>query len=90
MGFDTGTFQSTQSSSQPHGGGGPGSGPIGVKSHLAEFLPTPIVKEATIRQVRSNLLSMICGIHGTSRNTRLVKCNNGMVMQVIIQLLRHM
>ncbi len=23
----------------PHGGGGPGMGPIGVKSHLAEFLP---------------------------------------------------
>jgi glycine dehydrogenase len=28
----------------PHGGGGPGMGPIGVKSHLAPFLPThPIV-----------------------------------------------
>ncbi len=29
----------------PHGGGGPGMGPIGVMSHLAPFLPThPIVK----------------------------------------------
>ncbi|MFW7378331.1 MAG: aminomethyl-transferring glycine dehydrogenase [Oligoflexus sp.] len=29
----------------PHGGGGPGMGPIGVKSHLAEFLPNhPLVK----------------------------------------------
>ena len=28
----------------PHGGGGPGMGPIGVKGHLAPFLPThPIV-----------------------------------------------
>lgn len=28
----------------PHGGGGPGMGPIGVKAHLAPFLPThPIV-----------------------------------------------
>ncbi|KAJ3093644.1 glycine decarboxylase subunit P, partial [Phlyctochytrium planicorne] len=28
----------------PHGGGGPGMGPIGVKSHLAPFLPThPVV-----------------------------------------------
>ncbi|KAJ3130656.1 hypothetical protein HK100_007772 [Physocladia obscura] len=28
----------------PHGGGGPGMGPIGVKPHLAEFLPThPVV-----------------------------------------------
>ena len=24
----------------PHGGGGPGMGPIGVKAHLAPFLPT--------------------------------------------------
>ena len=30
----------------PHGGGGPGMGPIGVKAHLAPFLPGhPIVKE---------------------------------------------
>ena len=28
----------------PHGGGGPGMGPIGVKAHLAPFLPThPII-----------------------------------------------
>ena len=28
----------------PHGGGGPGMGPIGVKSHLRDFLPThPVV-----------------------------------------------
>ncbi|NNF08922.1 MAG: aminomethyl-transferring glycine dehydrogenase [Acidimicrobiia bacterium] len=31
----------------PHGGGGPGVGPIGVKSHLAPFLPNhPLVPEA--------------------------------------------
>jgi glycine dehydrogenase subunit 2 len=27
----------------PHGGGGPGSGPITVRKHLAPFLPSPIV-----------------------------------------------
>ncbi|MDF1592614.1 MAG: aminomethyl-transferring glycine dehydrogenase subunit GcvPB [Desulfobacterales bacterium] len=33
--------------STPHGGGGPGSGPVCVKSHLAPFLPIPrIVKTA--------------------------------------------
>jgi len=31
--------------STPHGGGGPGSGPVGVRSHLKKFLPTPIVEE---------------------------------------------
>ena len=29
--------------STPHGGGGPGSGPVAVKEHLAEFLPKPVV-----------------------------------------------
>jgi glycine dehydrogenase subunit 2 len=29
--------------STPHGGGGPGSGPVAVKKHLAPFLPTPVV-----------------------------------------------
>jgi len=29
--------------STPHGGGGPGAGPVGVKRHLAPFLPAPIV-----------------------------------------------
>jgi glycine dehydrogenase subunit 2 len=32
--------------STPHGGGGPGSGPIGVKQHLEPFLPLPrVLKE---------------------------------------------
>ncbi len=28
--------------STPHGGGGPGSGPLGVKEHLADYLPFPV------------------------------------------------
>jgi len=31
--------------STPHGGGGPGSGPVSYKTHLAPFAPTPKVKE---------------------------------------------
>ncbi|OXB62769.1 hypothetical protein ASZ78_017065 [Callipepla squamata] len=32
----------------PHGGGGPGMGPIGVKKHLAPYLPThPVIKIQT-------------------------------------------
>ncbi|XP_055598873.1 glycine dehydrogenase (decarboxylating), mitochondrial-like [Uranotaenia lowii] len=38
----------------PHGGGGPGMGPIGVKSHLVEFLPThPVVDPFEGRANRS-------------------------------------
>ena len=42
MGFDAVHYNLHKTFSQPHGGGGPGSGPIGVKSHLADFLPSPI------------------------------------------------
>ncbi|RAH16563.1 MAG: aminomethyl-transferring glycine dehydrogenase subunit GcvPB [Methanobacteriota archaeon] len=43
MGFDAVHYNLHKTFSQPHGGGGPGSGPIGVKSHLAEFLPSPMI-----------------------------------------------
>ena len=49
MGFDAVHYNLHKTFSQPHGGGGPGSGPIGVKSHLAEFLPGPIVKKRPIK-----------------------------------------
>ncbi len=42
MGFDAVHYNLHKTFSQPHGGGGPGSGPIGVKEHLAKFLPTPL------------------------------------------------
>ena len=47
MGFDTVHYNLHKTFSQPHGGGS-GSGPIGVKSHLAEFLPGPVVKRRPI------------------------------------------
>lgn len=31
--------------STPHGGGGPGAGPVAVKSHLTPFLPTPRIRQ---------------------------------------------
>ena len=43
MGFDAVHYNLHKTFSQPHGGGGPGSGPIGVKEHLSKFLPAPIV-----------------------------------------------
>ena len=44
MGFDVVHLNVHKTLSAPHGGGGPGAGPIGVKSHLAEFLPAPIAE----------------------------------------------
>lgn len=43
MGFDVVHLNLHKSFSTPHGGGGPGSGPVGVKAHLAPFLPAPVL-----------------------------------------------
>jgi len=43
LGVDIMHFNLHKTFSTPHGGGGPGSGPVGVKAHLARFLPGPVV-----------------------------------------------
>ena len=45
MGFDIMHLNLHKTFSTPHGGGGPGSGPVGVAGRLAEFLPTPKVEK---------------------------------------------
>lgn len=53
MGFDVMHINLHKTFSTPHGGGGPGSGPIGVRAGLEEYLPTPRVvlsdDETTLR-----------------------------------------
>jgi len=44
MGFDVVHLNLHKTFSTPHGGGGPGSGPIGVKERLVPFLPCPTVE----------------------------------------------
>ena len=43
LGFDVMHINLHKTFSQPHGGGGPGAGPIVAKEHLAPFLPSPVV-----------------------------------------------
>ena len=43
MGFDVMHINLHKTFSTPHGGGGPGSGPVGVRAGLEPFLPTPRV-----------------------------------------------
>ncbi|MFA6170561.1 MAG: aminomethyl-transferring glycine dehydrogenase subunit GcvPB [Candidatus Margulisiibacteriota bacterium] len=46
LGFDVAHFNLHKTFSTPHGGGGPGSGPVGVNKKLLPFLPSPrIVKK---------------------------------------------
>ncbi len=43
MNFDVVHFNLHKTFATPHGGGGPGAGPVGVKSKLDPFLPVPVV-----------------------------------------------
>ncbi len=45
MGFDIVHFNLHKTFATPHGGGGPGSGPVAVKDFLRDFLPVPIVEK---------------------------------------------
>ncbi len=46
MGFDVVHYNLHKTFSTPHGGGGPGAGPVGVKAFLKPFLPSPIVAKS--------------------------------------------
>jgi glycine dehydrogenase subunit 2 len=51
MGFDVVHLNLHKTFSTPHGGGGPGSGPVGCKSSLIKYLPSPriIEKDGTFK-----------------------------------------
>ena len=44
LGIDVMHYNLHKTFSTPHGGGGPGSGPVGVRQALVDFLPGPIVE----------------------------------------------
>ncbi|RKD94914.1 aminomethyl-transferring glycine dehydrogenase subunit GcvPB [Halopiger aswanensis] len=49
MGFDVMHYNVHKTFATPHGGGGPGAGPVGVVDELAPFLPAPRVREGDQR-----------------------------------------
>ncbi|MFI5281926.1 MAG: aminomethyl-transferring glycine dehydrogenase subunit GcvPB [Candidatus Dormibacterales bacterium] len=49
MGFDAVHMNLHKTFTTPHGGGGPGAGPVGVKAELVPFLPTPTVEHSNGR-----------------------------------------
>jgi len=60
MGVDIMHFNLHKTFSTPHGGGGPGAGPVGVKKELEPFLPVPrIVKNRGGFELNYNLPSSI-------------------------------
>jgi glycine dehydrogenase subunit 2 len=55
-GFDVMHFNLHKTFSTPHGGGGPGAGPVGVSERLEQFLPSPmpVLAEGDPEEVRHN------------------------------------
>ncbi|ARK20110.1 glycine dehydrogenase subunit 2 [Sporosarcina sp. P26b] len=51
MGFDAVHLNLHKTFTGPHGGGGPGSGPVGVTDELAAFLPKPVIEKVDDRFV---------------------------------------
>ena len=47
MGFDVIHMNLHKTFSTPHGGGGPGAGPVGVAERLLPFMPIPMVDECS-------------------------------------------
>jgi len=69
MGFDITHMNLHKTFSTPHGGGGPGSGPVGVTERLVKFLPVPrVVQVADKYQLASDYPDSIGRILGTYGN----------------------
>jgi glycine dehydrogenase subunit 2 len=69
MGFDIVHFNLHKSFTQPHGGGGPGSGPIAVSDRIAPYLPVPVVARRDdgsfeLDSEREKTIGRLRGFHG--------------------------
>ncbi len=73
IGFDVMHFNLHKTFSAPHGGGGPGSGPVGVKAELAPYLPYPVASFDDARPEglryyfdydRPESIGKVHGVHG--------------------------
>ncbi|HWG89408.1 MAG TPA: aminomethyl-transferring glycine dehydrogenase subunit GcvPB [Candidatus Thermoplasmatota archaeon] len=73
MGFDFVHFNLHKTFTVPHGGGGPGAGPIGIKAHLAPYLPVPVIEknpDGTFRRNydRPKSIGKVKGFYGNFGN----------------------
>ncbi|CAN5806400.1 hypothetical protein BH23ACT12_BH23ACT12_16040 [soil metagenome] len=74
MGFDVVHINMHKTFTTPHGGGGPGSGPVAVSSRLAPFLPSPIpgFDAETGRYFWDELPQSVGRVHGFYGNFGMV------------------
>jgi glycine dehydrogenase subunit 2 len=72
MGFDIVHLNLHKTFSTPHGGGGPGSGPVGCKGFLSKYLPVPVVeKEGDTYRLNYEKPKSIGKVHGFHGNVNV-------------------
>jgi glycine dehydrogenase subunit 2 len=75
MGFDICHLNLHKTFATPHGGGGPGSGPVGVVKNLVKYLPVPVIEYDSARD-RYSLNNKVPGsigkVHGFMGNVGVV------------------
>jgi len=74
LGIDVMHFNLHKTFSTPHGGGGPGAGPVGVKAALAPHLPVPVVERASDHSYywQYDLPHSIGRLHGNHGNVGML------------------
>jgi glycine dehydrogenase subunit 2 len=72
QGFDVLHFNLHKTFTTPHGGGGPGAGAVGVRTHLVPYLPVPTVERAgqrfTLDSARPKSIGKIRAFYGNFGN----------------------
>jgi len=67
LGYDYVQLNLHKTFSTPHGGGGPGAGPVCVKTHLTDFLPSPLITKDNGEYVfisPANSIGKLCDFYG--------------------------
>jgi len=73
LGFDIAHFNLHKTFSTPHGGGGPGSGPVGVSEKLIPFLPNPRIIKRNTKFIIKNLKNKSIGnVHSFYGNINVI------------------
>ena len=78
MGFDIVHLNLHKTFSTPHGGGGPGSGPVGVKERLAPYLPVPLIEK------QGNTYRMIYARENSIGRVKSFFGNTGMLLRAFV------
>jgi glycine dehydrogenase subunit 2 len=85
MGFDVVHLNVHKTFSTPHGGGGPGAGPVGVKRALEPFLPTPRI----VRNAADGAFSWDYNRPQTIGKMRSFYGNTGILLRALAYILAH-